>query len=383
MKKISIFGSSGSIGKNAIEVLMNDRESFEVVALIVNNNAECLIQQAKLVNPRYAVIANESLYDEVKEGLSGNGNVIVLAGSDAVDEIAKIKCDMFISAIVGLAALRPTFNAIEAGSNIGLANKECLVAAGDVMLEAAKKSGVKLVPIDSEHNAIFQVFENGNLGLIDSVTLTASGGPFFKSSVEEMKNITKEQALKHPKWVMGRKITIDSATMMNKALEMIEAHRLFDVKSEKIEVVIHPQSIVHGMVNYVDGSTLAMLSVPDMKVPISYAIGYPDRMKIEHKKLDLAKIGSLEFFNADEERFVALKLARKALSLGGNAPCVLNAANEVTVEAFLNDKISFSDIVKINMEVLEKTSYHEITSIEDVLRFDQEARLMACNLFSS
>ncbi len=379
-KKISIFGSSGSIGKSTIEVLKNNLDAYEIVALVVNNNVEALISQAKLLIPTYAIIRNESYYEEVKEALKDYPTIEVKSGQEAINKIARVKCDLFICAIVGLSALKPTINAIKVGSNIGLANKECLVAAGDIMIREAKRNKVKLIPIDSEHNAIFQIYERKNLKLIDSITLTASGGPFFRMAKKNLKNITKEQAIKHPNWSMGAKISVDSATIMNKALEMIEAYRLFPVNIDQIKVVIHPESIIHGLVDYQDGSTLSMMSIPDMKVPISYAIGYPKRIKIKYQKLDLAKIRSLNFFKAREEKFTALKLARRALKIGGNAPAVLNAANEVAVARFLNGEILFTDILKINMEVLKKVPYYDIHSLEDVLQFDQEARVMAQNL---
>ncbi len=382
-KKISIFGSTGSVGKNTIAVLQNNEESYEVIALVANNDFETLISQAKLVKPKYVVIANEYHYSKVKEALKNQTEIEVSCGINQVNEIAKIKCDLVIMAIVGMAALKPTINAIESGSNIGLANKECLVSAGDIMLETAKKNNVKLLPIDSEHNAIFQIFENDNLDLIDNITLTASGGSFFRMATKDMKNITKEQALNHPNWSMGAKISVDSSTMMNKALEMIEAYRLFPIKKEQIKVVIHPQSIIHGLVDYEDGSTLAMMSIPDMQVPIAYAIGYPKRIKIKRQKLDLAKIGSLNFYEADEEKFIALKLAREVLKIGGNAPCILNAANEIAVARFLNDEILFTDIIKINIEVLEKISYHDASSLESILYCDKQARLLAQNLFKN
>ncbi len=379
-KKIAIFGSTGSIGKNTLNVIANNPDSYEVTALIANNNAKTLIEQAKSTKPKFAVIANSALYDEVTDGLKEFPQIKILSGIESVNEIAKIKCDLFISAIVGMQALEPTINAIRAGSNIGLANKECLVAAGDVMLKEAAENNVKLIPIDSEHNAIFQIFEHKNIANINDITLTASGGPFFRLKPEEMHNITKEQAIKHPKWSMGAKISVDSATMMNKALEIIEAYRLFPVSFEKIKVVIHPESIIHGLVNYNDGSTLAMMSLPDMQVPISYAIGYPKRIKIKHKNLDLAKIGTLNFYEADENKFPSLKLARDVLEIGKNAPCILNAANEVAVSRFLKDEIAFTDIVKINIEVLKTMNYNNINSLEDVLLFDKEARSIAHNL---
>lgn len=383
LKKISIFGSSGSIGKSAIDVILNAPHLYEIVALVVNNDFKSLIEQAKILHPKYAVIANEEHFLTVKEALKNYPKIQVLSSIESVNEIAKIKCDIFICAIVGIAALKPTMNAIRSGSNIGLANKECLVAAGEIMLKEAKEHDVKLIPIDSEHNAIFQIFEQDNFDLIKDITLTASGGPFFHLEPNQLKNITKEQAIKHPNWSMGAKISIDSATMMNKALEMIEAYRLFALEPQKIKVVIHPQSIIHGLVNYDDGSTLAAMSLPDMKVPISYAIGYPKRLKIEHEELDLAKIASLNFFAADEEKFYALKLARDAMNIGKNAPCILNAANEISVQKFLNDEILFTDIVKINMEVLQLASYYEFSSIEDVLNCDLEARNLAQKIISS
>ena len=382
-KQISIFGSTGSIGKNTIEVLLNSPATYEIVALTANNEADSLAKQAKILQPKYVVIANQKLYSSLKNQLENYPQIEVLAGKEAINEVAKIKCDLFISAIVGIAALEPTINAIKAGSNIGLANKECLVAAGDIMLREAEVNKVKLIPIDSEHNAIFQIFENDNLELIDNITLTASGGPFFNMALKDMENITKEQAIKHPNWSMGAKISVDSATMMNKALEMIEAYRLFPVTSEQIKVIIHPESIIHGLVNYLDGSTLAMMSLPDMKVPISYAIGYPERIKIKYQKLDLAKVGVLNFHEASKRKFPALKLAKEVLDVGGNAPVILNASNEIAVSRFLNDEIKFTDIMKINMEVLESLPYNALSSLEDVYYFDQQARNLASNLLKN
>jgi 1-deoxy-D-xylulose-5-phosphate reductoisomerase len=380
-KKIAIFGSTGSIGKNTLKVIANNPNSYDILALVANNNAKILIEQAKIAQPKFAVIANSKLYDKVVDGLKDFPQIKILHGIESVNEIAKIKCDLFICAIVGMQALRPTINAIRAGSNIGLANKECLVAAGDIMLKEAAENNIKLIPIDSEHNAIFQIFEHNNIKNIANITLTASGGPFFKLDASEMQNITKEQAIKHPKWSMGAKISVDSATMMNKALEIIEAYRLFPISCDQIKVVIHPESIIHGLVNYDDGSTLAMMSLPDMQVPISYAIGYPKRIKIRHQYLDLAKIGALNFYEADADKFPSLKLARDVLEIGKNAPCILNAANEVAVSRFLQDEIAFMDIFKINMEVLKMMNYNNINSLEDVMLFDRQAREIAFNLF--
>ncbi len=290
--------------------------------------------------------------------------------------MAKIKCDLFVSAIVGAAGMLPTLAAIEAGSDIALANKESLVCAGVFLNAAAKKSGAKIIPVDSEHNAIFQIFENENLDQIESVTLTASGGPFFASDLDFSK-ITVEQALKHPNWSMGAKISIDSATMMNKGLEMIEAFHLFPLRKDQIKILVHPQSIIHGMVDYRDGSVLAMLSRPDMQVPLSYALAFPQRMAIKHEKLDLAKIQNLSFFEPDDKKFPAIKLCREVLEIDGSAPAVLNAANEVAVERFLKGEIAFDQITKIVANVLEKISHKTPTSVEEVLEFDLKARALA------
>ena len=271
MKTISIFGSTGSIGKNTVEVILNDVNAFEIIALVAKSDLKTLVAQTKLLKPKYVVIEDESKFFDLKEALKDQKNIQILAGKEAIIEVAKIKCDVFVSAIMGFAGLLPTFEAIKSGSNIALANKESVVCAGNFLNEEAKKSGSKIFPVDSEHNAIFQIFEKDNLDKIESITLTASGGPFFNSDIN-FRDITVEQALKHPNWNMGSKISIDSATMMNKGLEMIEAYYLFPVKKEQIDILVHPQSILHGMVNYSDGSSLAMLSLPDMKVPISYAL---------------------------------------------------------------------------------------------------------------
>ncbi|NBV06450.1 MAG: 1-deoxy-D-xylulose-5-phosphate reductoisomerase [Proteobacteria bacterium] len=382
MKKISIFGSTGSIGKNVIEVIKNAPENFSVVALAARNDVKTLINQALLLKPEIVVIENENLFSELKQALKNLPNCEILSGQKAILETAKIHCDLFISAIVGAAGMLPTLAAIQAGSNIALANKESLVCAGAFLNEAAKKSGAKIIPVDSEHNAIFQIFENQNLEQIDSITLTASGGPFFNSEIDFSK-ITIEQALKHPNWSMGAKISIDSATMMNKGLEMIEAFHIFPIRKHQIEILVHPQSIIHGMVNYSDGSTLAMLSRPDMQVPLSYALSFPRRMTIKHEKLDLAKLQNLNFFTPDEKKFPAIKLCREALEIDGSAPAVLNAANEIAVEKFLKSEITFDKITKIVAQVLEKIPHRGIKSIEEVLHFDTKAREIAKSLLTN
>ncbi len=375
-KKISIFGSTGSIGKNTIEVIKNSPENFEVIALVAGNDVKTLISQALQIKPSFVVIENKTNFSELKSALSSLKNCQILCGKEEILNVAKIKCDLFISAIVGAAGMLPTLAAIEAGSDIALANKESLVCAGSFLVAAAKKSGAKIIPVDSEHNAIFQIFENENLEAIDSITLTASGGPFFNKDLDFSK-ITVEQALKHPNWSMGAKISIDSATMMNKGLEVIEAFHLFPIKKEQIKIVVHPQSIIHGLVDYSDGSTLAMLSNPDMKVPISYALAYPKRMKIKHDKMDLAKLQNLSFFEPDEKKFPALRICREVMEIDGSAPAVLNAANEVAVSRFLKGEISFDKISEIVEKTLNKISHKKIDSIADVIDFDREARILA------
>ena len=376
MKKISILGSTGSIGKNTIEVIQNEPENFSVTALVARNDVKTLASQALLLKPSYVVIGNEEKFSELKSALKDLKKCEILCGQKAILEVAKIKCDLVISAIVGAAGMLPTLAAIEAGSDIALANKESLVCAGEFLMAAATKNNVKILPVDSEHNAIFQIFENENLAAINSITLTASGGPFFNSQ-KDLKNISISEALKHPNWSMGAKISIDSATMMNKGLEAIEAFHLFPISKKQIKILVHPQSIIHGLVNYEDGSSLAALSLPDMKVPISYALAFPQRMKIKHEELDLAKVQKLEFFDTDEKRFPAIRICREALETDGSAPAVLNAANEVAVERFLNGEVSFDKITEIVAKTLEKISHRKVESVEDALLFDQQARELA------
>lgn len=381
-KKISIFGSSGSIGKSTIEVVKNAPQNFEILALVAGNDVKTLISQALEIKPSYVVIENEKHFLELKEALSSLKNCQVLAGKNAILEVAKIKCDLFISAIVGAAGMLPTLAAIEVGSNIALANKESLVCAGIFLIEAAKKSGAKIIPVDSEHNAIFQIFENENLEAIDSITLTASGGPFFNKDIDFSK-ITVKQALKHPNWQMGAKISIDSATMMNKGLEVIEAFHLFPVKKDQIKILVHPQSIIHGMVEYKDGSTLAMMSKPDMQVPISHALSYPKRMTIKHDRLDLAKLGNLTFFETNEKKFPALRICREVMEVDGNFPVILNAANEIAVERFLKGEITFDKITVIIEKTLEKIQHKILFSLDEVIEFDLEARAIANKILDS
>lgn len=379
MKNIAIFGSTGSIGKNTIAVIKNAPEKFRVKILVAKNDVKTLISQALELNPEFVVIENSQHFDELKNALKNLKNCQILCGFEAILEVAKIHCDLMISAIVGSAGMLPTLNAIRAKTNIALANKESLVCAGNFLKQEAQENGVSIIPIDSEHNAIFQIFENDNLNLIDEIILTASGGPFFNSD-KKFSEITIAEALKHPNWQMGAKISIDSATMMNKGLEMIEAFYLFPISKKQIKILVHPQSIIHGIVNYGDGSTLAMMSLPDMQVPISHAINYPYRMKINHQKLDLAKLKKLEFFEVDENKFLSLKICREALDVEGNAPAILNASNEIAVERFLNSQITFDKIPQIVLETLNKIPYKKLDSIDDVLLIDKQARDFARNL---
>ena len=379
MKNIAIFGSTGSIGKNTVAVIKNAPEKFKVKILVARNDVKTLISQALELNPEFVVIENSQHFLELKNALKDLKNCQILCGTEAILDVAKIHCDLMISAIVGSAGMLPTLNAIRAKTNIALANKESLVCAGNFLNEEAKKQGVTIVPIDSEHNAIFQIFENDNLNLIEEIILTASGGPFFNSN-KNFAEITVAEALKHPNWQMGAKISIDSATMMNKGLEMIEAFYLFPIAKKQIKILVHPQSIIHGIVNYGDGSTLAMMSLPDMKVPISHAINYPLRMKINHQKLDLAKLQKLEFFEVDEKKYSSIKICREALEVEGNAPAILNASNEIAVEKFLNSQITFDKIPQIVLETLNKIPYKKLDSIEEILLNDKLARDFAKNL---
>lgn len=376
VKKISIFGSTGSIGKNTIEVIKNDSKKFQIIALVAKNDVKTLISQALEIKPEFVVIENEKHFPELKSALKNLKKTEILCGQKAILEVAKICCDLFISAITGAAGMLPTLNAIKAKSNIALANKESLVCAGEFLMKEVQKQKVKILPIDSEHNAIFQIFENENLAMIDDIILTASGGPFFNSK-KDFKKISVAEALKHPNWKMGAKISIDSATMMNKGLEMIEAFHLFPIEKKQIKILVHPQSIIHGMVNYTDGSSLAALSLPDMKVPISYALSFPNRMKIKHQKLDLAKVAKLEFFAVDEKKFPAVKICRQAMEIDGSAPAVLNAANEIAVAKFLSGEITFDQITKIVEKTLNKISHKKLSSIEEVIFFDEKARKIA------
>ncbi|MER2519652.1 MAG: 1-deoxy-D-xylulose-5-phosphate reductoisomerase [Bdellovibrionales bacterium] len=375
-KSVTILGSTGSVGCQTIDLIERAPEQYEVVALTARKNVAKLAEQAKNLKAKSAVIADESLYQELKDALRGT-NIAVSAGAKAVEEAATMASDWVMSAIVGAAGLPPTLAAARRGAELAFANKETLVCAGPLMMELVKKHGAKLLPVDSEHNAIWQVFDEERRESIAKIILTASGGPFRTKTREEMAKMTPEQAIKHPVWSMGAKISIDSATLMNKALEIIEAHFLFQMPSEKIDVLVHPQSVIHSMVEYVDGSTLAQLGSPDMRTPISTTLAWPNRMPAPVAKLDLAKIGQLTFEAPDPVKFPALRLAREAMQKGGTAPAALNAANEIAVQAFLDHRIGFLDIERINETVMNASPATPLTDLDVLLNADEEARKMA------
>ncbi|HEY3919926.1 MAG TPA: 1-deoxy-D-xylulose-5-phosphate reductoisomerase [Stellaceae bacterium] len=375
-RRVTILGSTGSIGCNTVELVAADRDVYAVEALVALRNARRLAEQAKSLGARFAVIADDSQYGALKEALAGSG-IETASGAEAVVEAARRPADWVMAAIVGAAGLAPTLAAVRRGACVALANKEVLVCAGDLVTAEAKKHKARLLPVDSEHNAIFQVFDAAQRGAIEKIVLTASGGPFRTASIEDMASATPAQAVAHPNWRMGAKISVDSATMMNKGLEVIEAHHLFELDSDKLDVVVHPQSVVHGLVYYTDGSVLAQLGSPDMRTPIANALGWPDRIPAPSPRLDLAKLAKLTFEAPDPERFPALRLARDALIAGGGAPTVLNAANEVAVAAFLDERIGFLDIAATVERALEQLSGRRIGALEDVYALDCETRAAA------
>ena len=372
-KSVTILGSTGSVGCQTIDLVEREPERYRVVALTANRNVEELSRQARALRPKFVAIADSECYDELKGNLSGSG-IEVGAGPSGIIEAADANAEWVMAAIVGAAGLKPTLQAVRRGATVALANKECLVCAGELLMSEMERCGSTLLPVDSEHNAIYQVFDFEHIEAVEKLILTASGGPFRSFDMEEMRNVTPEQAVAHPNWDMGAKISVDSATMMNKGLEIIEAHYLFNVEESLIDVVIHPQSIVHSLVSYLDGSVLAQLADPDMKIPIAYALSWPKRMDATIPRLDLLKIGSLEFFKPDTKRFPALNLARESINLGGSSNLVLNAANEVAVAGFLAGKIKFTDIVATVEKVLDKNVETAPKSIEEVIFMDTEIR---------
>ncbi|MHA6767954.1 1-deoxy-D-xylulose-5-phosphate reductoisomerase [Sphingobium ummariense] len=376
MRRISIFGATGSVGVSTLDLVQREPDAFDVVALTAHSNADALAKAARGSRAALAVIGDEAHYGALKAALAGSG-VEAAAGEAALIDAARAGADWTMASIVGCAGLRPTIAALEAGGCVALANKESLVSAGALMMEAAAGSGATMLPVDSEHNAIFQCLAGSRLDDVARIILTASGGPFRTRSREAMRDITPTQAVAHPNWSMGAKISVDSATMMNKGLELIEAAHLFPVGLDRIEILVHPQSVIHSLVEYRDRSTLAQLGSPDMRIPIAHALAWPERMATPCQPLDLARIGRLEFEAPDEARFPALRLARQAAQAGGAVPAILNAANEVAVAAFLEGAIGFLDIAMIVEEVLDRYSAPVPRRLDDVLHADAEARAMA------
>ncbi len=378
-RSVTVLGSTGSVGTQTIELLMADPDRFQVRALAAGRNAGLLARQAIALRAEIAVVSDESAYSALRDALTGTG-IEAAAGPDAVVAAASMQADWTMAAITGAAGLASTLAAIRRGAFVALANKEALVCAGDVMLQAVRQAGATLLPVDSEHNAIFQSLADGNRGAVEKIVLTASGGPFRTASLEDMARATPEMALRHPVWSMGAKISIDSATMMNKGLELIEAARLFGLDETEIEVLVHPQSVIHGMVCYQDGSVLAQLGSPDMRIPIAHALAWPKRMATNSPRLDLAAVARLEFAAPDLIRFPSLRLAREVLQIGGGTPTILNAANEIAVEAFLQKRIGFLSISHISEQVLQKLGTPAADTLDDVIALDELARRAALDL---
>lgn len=374
-KRIAILGSTGSIGTQALEVIEEQSHLYEAYVLTANNNADLLIKQAREHKPAAVVIANEAHYKTVRDALA-DMPVKVYAGNDALCQVVEdSNVDIVLASMVGFAGLRPTISAIKAGKAIALANKETLVVAGELINQLAAEHKVPILPVDSEHSAIFQCLEPGNR--IEKILLTCSGGPFRKLSDEELMHVTKSHALAHPTWNMGAKITIDSATLMNKGFEVIEAKWLFGVAPEQIQVIVHPQSVIHSMVQFEDGAVKAQLGVPDMRLPIQYALSYPKRLKASFDRVDFFKMKDLTFEQPDTQRFRCLALAYEALNKGGNMPCIVNAANEIANRAFIDDRISFHQIAEIIEQTMNHISYSADTSLDTYLSTDKEARQYA------
>jgi len=381
-KRIAILGSTGSIGTQALEVIQAHPQAFELEVLTANNNAHLLIEQALLFKPNVVVIGNEALYEQVFAALNPQ-DIKVYAGEKALCSVVEMETvDLVLTAMVGYAGLKPTVRAIKYGKSIALANKETLVVAGQLITELAQKKGVNIYPVDSEHSAIFQCLAGEMHNPIEKIILTASGGPFRGKDAAFLATITKEQALKHPNWTMGAKITIDSASLMNKGLEVIEAKWLFHLRQQQIEVVVHPQSIIHSLVQFQDGSIKAQMGLPDMKLPIQYALGYPERLKSSFPRFSFTDYSQLTFEQPDLETFRNLALAYKAMEQGGNMPCILNAANEIAVEAFLQDKIKFLQMPDLIETCMQKVSFLAKPGLDDYAATDSETRIMARELIN-
>lgn len=373
MKSVLILGATGSIGDSTIDVIKAHPNKFRAQALVANSNIQKLAELALDVKPEAVGIYNEARLDELKALLSGSG-ITIYSGKAGVNELIAKRYDLTMSAIVGIAGLEPTMNAIKSSRVVALANKESLVCAGELIMAQAKECHCTILPVDSEHSAIFQVFENNNLGQVDKVILTASGGPFRNMSAAEMADVTPEAAIAHPNWNMGPKVSLDCATLVNKGLEYIEACMLFPVTPDQVDVIIHPESIIHSLVSYKDGSTLAQLGHPDMRTPISFSMSYPERVAIKHKTLNLHELGKLHFSAPDYNRFPMLKMAMQSMRAGRAQRIVLNAANEEAGQAFLTHKIKFLDIAKLVGNALEKSAHRDPDSVADVLRLDEMIR---------
>ena len=375
-RKVAILGATGSVGRSTLDLILRSPERFEVCALTAAVNVEALADAARRTNARLAVINDRNLLADLEARLAGS-HTRAAAGPEALAEAAAGEADWVMAAIVGCAGLEPVMAAVKAGRTVALANKEALVTAGALMIDAAARSGATILPVDSEHNAIFQCLGASRFDQVSRLVLTASGGPFREFSLDQMRAVTPEQAVAHPNWSMGAKISIDSATMMNKGLEVIEAHHLFGLPSDRIDIVVHSQSVIHSMVEFIDGSVLAQLGSADMRIPIAHTLAYPERMATPAVRLDLAKLGTLSFEAPDLLRFPALALARRALEQGGAAAIVLNAANEVAVASFLNRQIGFGDITRLVSEALSRKSPATPQSIGDVMEIDRSTRVMA------
>ena len=380
-RRVTVLGSTGSVGCNTVSMLESESGQYQVEALTARSNVKLLAEQARRLKPKMVVLSDKSFYRDLKRELAGSG-VEVLAGAEALVEAASLNADWVMAAIVGTAGLAPTLAAIRHGAVVALANKECLVSAGVLLTKEVKKFGSDLLPVDSEHNGIFQVFDFNHPEGVEKIILTASGGPFRCFNRQQMRDVTPEEAVIHPNWEMGKKISIDCATMMNKGLERIEAFHLFPIEQKQIEILIHPQSVVHSMVAYCDGSVLAQLGTPDMRMPIAFTLAWPKRISVPVARLDLAEIGQLTFEHPNETLFPALRLAREVLEEGGSAPAVMSAANEIAVEGFLERRIGFLEIIELVERTLCKIPPLKVETIEEVSEVDSEARRLAKDLIT-
>jgi 1-deoxy-D-xylulose-5-phosphate reductoisomerase len=379
---VTILGATGSIGESTLDLLRTMKDQYPVRALTAGRDAQKLAKLAREFRVQFAAVADERQYSNLKDALSGSG-IEIASGKEGLLQAAQVEANIVVAAITGAAGLKPAFTALAAGRRIALANKEALVCAGTIFMGRVKETGAEVLPLDSEHNAVFQALDGNPGKSVDKITLTASGGPFRTWPREKLAHATAQQALKHPTWSMGAKITIDSATLMNKGLELIEAHHLFAAPPAQLDVLVHPQSVVHAVVRFKDGAMIAGLSVPDMKIPIAHCLAWPDRLAWEAPKLDLAQLGTLEFEEPDTDRFPALRLAREAMEAGGAVPCILNAANEIAVEAFLEGKIGFCEIpalVEASLVRSEKEDLKEPRTVNDALAIDHIARSIALSL---